>query len=133
MKKLFLMDSLIFAANLCSAQFMAITTINQPGENEEWEMSNFTDNIGIAYGVKENIVVGLVKSGDEYDVWGRYYFSNCYASLQVPTEESTDNMTLGVGYSFHVWNRLYIDPSYAVSTKEDSQGEFKIGVSYRIY
>ena len=43
MKKMFLMASLILAANLCSAQFMAITTINTPEDDAEWEMSNITD------------------------------------------------------------------------------------------
>jgi len=128
---MFLMASLIFAANLCSAQFMAVTTINMPGDNEEWEMSNITDNMGIGYMIKDNITVGLVKNGEEYDMWGRYYFSNCYAAIQAPTEETTDNMTFGVGYSLKVWKDLYFDPSYMMSTKEDSEGEFKLGVSYK--
>ena len=94
MKKMFLMASLILAANLCSAQFMAVTTINMPEDDAEWEMSNITDNIGIGYMVKENITVGLVKNSEEYDVWGRYYFNNCYAVVQAPTEEMMDNIML---------------------------------------
>ena len=131
MKKMFLMASLILAANLCSAQFMAVTTINQPEDDAEWEMSNATDNIGIGYMLKDNIVVGLVKNGEEYDIWGRYYFSNCYAVVQAPTEEATDNLNFGVGYSFKVWKELYVDPNYMMSMEEDSEGEFKIGVSYK--
>ena len=125
------MASLILAANLCSAQFMAITTINTPEDDAEWEMSNITDNMGIGYMLKDNITVGLVKNGEEYDMWGRYYFSNCYAVVQAPTEEATDNMTFGIGYSFKVWKELYFDPNYMMSTKEDSEGEFKLGVSYK--
>ena len=131
MKKLFLMASLIFAVNLCSAQFIAVTTINMPEDNAEWEMSNLTDNIGVGYMLKDNIVLGVVKNGEEYDMWGRYYFSNCYAAVQVPTEESMDNMTFGVGYSFMVYKNLYVDPNYMMSTKEDSEGKFKLGVSYK--
>ena len=131
MKKMFLMASLILAANLCSAQFMAVTTINMPEDDAEWEMSNITDNIGIGYEIKENITIGLVKNGEEYDVWGRYYFSDCYAAVQAPTEETTDNLTFGVGYSFKVWKEPYIDPNYMMSTKEDSEGEFKLGISYK--
>ena len=131
MKKMFLMASLILAANLCSAQFMVVTTINAPEDDAEWEMSNVTDNMGIGYMLKDNITVGLVKNGEEYDVWGRYYFSSCYAVVQAPTEEAADNMTFGVGYSFKVWNELYVDPNYMMSTKEDSEGEFKLGVSYK--
>ena len=131
MKKMFLMASLILAANLCSAQFMAVTTINQPEDDAEWEMSNVTDNIGIGYMLKDNIAIGLVKNGEEYDVWGRYYFSNCYAVVQAPTEEATDNLNFGVGYSFKVWKELYVDPNYMMSMEEDSEGEFKIGISYK--
>ena len=131
MKKLFLMASLIFAVNLCSAQFVAVTTINMPEDDAEWEMSNLTDNIGIGYMLKDNIILGVVKNGEEYDMWGRYYFSNCYAAIQAPTEESMDNMMFGVGYSFMVYKNLYIDPNYMMSTKEDSEGKFKLGISYK--
>ena len=131
MKKMFLMASLILAANLCSAQFMAVTTVNMPEDDAEWEMSNITDNIGIGYIVKENITVGLVKNSEEYDVWGRYYFNDCYAVVQAPTEEMMDNMMFGVGYSMKVWNELYIEPNYMMSMKEDSEGEFKLGISYK--
>ena len=131
MKKMFLMASLIFAVNLCSAQFVAVTTINMPEDDAEWEMSNLTDNIGIGYMLKDNIILGLVKNGEEYDMWGRYYFSNCYAAVQAPTEESMDNMMFGVGYSFMVYKNLCIDPNYMMSTKEDSEGKFKLGISYK--
>jgi len=131
MKKLFLMASLFFAANLCSAQFLAITTINMPEDDAEWEMSNITDNIGIGYILTDKIVAGLVKNGEEYDLWGRYHFNKLYAVVQAPTEETTDNMMFGVGYSMKVWKDLYVDPSYMMSAKEDSEGEFKLGISYR--
>ncbi len=121
MKKMFLMASLILAANLCSAQFMAVTTINMPEDDAEWEVSNVTDNMGIGYMLKDNIVLGLVKNGEEYDMWGRYYFSKCYATIQAPTEETTDNMLLGVGYYFKIWKDLYVDQNYMMSTKEDSE------------
>jgi len=131
MKKLFLMASFIFATTLCSAQFMVVTTIDKPAEDAEWETSNVTDKIGVGYMLKDNIAVGVVKNGEEFDVWGRYYFKDCYAVVQAPTEETTDNMTFGVGYSFKVWKDLYVDPNYMMSTKEDSEGEFKLGVSYK--
>ena len=123
MKKMFLMATLIFAANLCSAQFLAITTINTPEDDAKWEMSNITDNIGIGYIITDEIVAGLVKNGEEYDLWGRYYFSNCYAVVQAPTEETADNLMFGVGYSMKVWKELYVDPSYMMSREEESEGE----------
>ena len=131
MKKLFLTASFTLATILCSAQFMVVTTVNMPEDDAEWEMSNITDNMGIGYMLNDNITLGLVKNGEEYDMWGRYYFSNCYAAVQAPMEEATDNLMFGVGYSYKAWKDLYIDPSYMMSTKEDSEGEFKLGISYR--
>ena len=131
MKKLFLTASFALATILCSAQFIAVTTINMPEDDAEWEMSNITDNMGVGYMLNDNITLGLVKNGEEYDMWGRYYFSNCYAVVQAPTEEMTDNMTFGIGYSMKVWNELYIEPNYMMSMKEDSEGEFKLGISYK--
>ena len=63
--------------------------------------------------------------------WSLY---NCVAFttvVQAPTEEIMDNMTFGVGYSMKVWNELYVEPNYMMSTKEDSEGEFKLGISYK--
>ena len=131
MKKLFLMASFVFATTLCSAQFMVITTIDAPEDDAKWEMSNITDNMGVGYMLNDKMTLGLVKNGEEYDMWGRYYFSKCYAVVQAPMEEMTDNMMFGVGYSLKVWNELYFDPSYMMSTKEDSEGEFKLGISYK--
>jgi len=87
--------------------------------------------MGVGYMLNDNITLGLVKNGEEYDMWGRYYFSKCYAVVQAPMEEMTDNMMFGVGYSLKVWDELYFDPSYMMSTKEDSEGEFKLGISYK--
>ena len=128
---MFLTMALALTTMFASAQFMVVTTVNMPEDDAKWEMSNVTDNMGIGYMLKDNIVLGLVKNGEEYGVWGRYYFSKCYATIQAPTEETTDNMLLGVGYSFKIWKDLYVDPNYMMSTKEDSEGEFKLGISYK--
>mgnify|MGYP003155109075 FL=1 len=131
MKKMFLMASFILATMISSAQFMVVTTIDMPEDDAKWEMSNFTDNMGIGYMLNDNITLGLVKSGEEYDMWGRYYFSKCYAVVQAPTEEMMDNMMFGIGYSMKVWDELYVEPNYMMSMKEDSEGEFKLGISYK--
>ena len=102
-----------------------------PEDDAEWEMSSLTDNMGLGYILNANITLGFVKNGEEYEMWGRQYFSNCYAAVQAPTEETTDNMMFGIGYSMKVWKDLYVDPSYMMSTKEDSEGEFKLGISYK--
>ena len=128
---MFLMASFILATMISSAQFMVVTTIDMPEDDAKWEMSNFTDNMGIGYMLNDNITLGLVKSGEEYDMWGRYYFSKCYAVVQAPTEEMMDNMMFGIGYSMKVWDELYVEPNYMMSMKEDSEGEFKLGISYK--
>ena len=124
--------ALAFVTMISSAQFMVVTTMTQPADGEEWAMSNITDNMGVGYVLNDKMTLGMVKNGEDYDLWGRYNINFIYLAVQAPTEETTDNMTFGVGYSLRVWNDLYIDPSYMMSTKEDSEGEFKVGLSYKL-
>ena len=128
---MFLTMALALVTMISSAQFMVVTTMSQPADGEEWAMSNITDNMGIGYMFNDKMTVGIVKSGEEYDLWGRYQMKWVYLAMQMPTEEMTENMTFGVGYSLSVWNNLYVEPSYMMSMKEDSEGEFKIGLSYK--
>jgi opacity protein-like surface antigen len=103
-----------------------------------------TANIGVGYQVMDGITVGLVMAKDalgedSYELFGRYdlgaYAENAYASIQMPTEEATDNMKIGVGYTFTVWNGLAIEPNYTMPVNADDAGEregsFNIGVAYR--
>tara|TARA_R100001443_G_scaffold8449_3_gene17792 strand:- start:170 stop:625 length:456 start_codon:yes stop_codon:yes gene_type:complete len=150
MNKLFLTLTFLASSLLASAQFSVFTTIDTPEENAEWEMSNITDNIGVSYYIKDNIMVGIVKNGEEYDVMGRYDLYNVpgntvasvlYAQFQGPTEEMMENAKLGLGYSYSLesiygpLSALYIEPSYHMPIKEDvdgnREGEFKIGLMYR--
>jgi len=131
MKKMFLTMALAFVTMISSAQFMVITTMTQPADGEEWAMSNVTDNMGVGYVLNDKMTLGVVKNGEDYDLWGRYNINFIYVAMQAPTEEMADNMTFGVGYSLRVWNNLYVDPSYMMSMKEDSEGEFKVGLSYK--
>ena len=127
-----------------SAQFMVVTTINTPDSdlNEEWGTTNFTDNLGIGYLVNDKFVVGLVRAGenaegdDSYDVWGRYLWNeNLFVSVQAPTEEMMDNLTVGLGYSYDVWKGLCVEPNYSMGLNEDENGEregsFNLGLSYK--
>jgi len=127
---------LAFVTIVSSAQFMVVTTIDQPEENAEWEMSNITDNLGIGYQFENGITIGAIKNGEEYDLWGRYQLKMGYLSVQAPTEEMTDNLKVGVGYSLKIWNELYIEPNYSMPVKEDAEGnregEFKVGISYKL-
>ena len=133
---MFLTMTLAFVSMFASAQFMVVTTIDQPEENAEWEMSNFTDNIGIGYQLNDKITIGAIKNGEDYDLWGRYQLKMGYLSVQAPTEEMTDNLNIGVGYSLKVWDNLYVEPSYSMPLKEDAEGNregaFKLGIAYKL-
>ena len=133
---MFLTMTLAFVSMFASAQFMVITTIDQPEENAEWEMSNFTDNIGIGYQLNDKITIGAIKNGEDYDLWGRYQLKMGYLSVQAPTEEMTDNLNVGVGYSLRVWDNLYVEPNYSMPLKEDAEGNregaFKLGIAYKL-
>jgi len=131
MRKLFLTTILACATIIASAQFMVVTTVDMSGE--DWEVSSLTDNLGIGYSV-DNITVGLVKNGEEYDLFGRYNMKDMYLSMQTATD-STDNMVVGVGYSFDLGKSIYVEPNYSMPLKEDGngerKGEFKLGLAYK--
>ena len=139
MKKLFLTMAVAFSTLIASAQFMVVTTYNAPEDGAEWETTSLTDNMGVGYALNGGkIVVGMVQAGeDAYDLWGRYNLKgNMYISAQAPTEEMTDNLTIGIGYSYNVWKGLCIEPNYSMGLKEDEAGEregsFNIGLSYKL-
>ena len=143
MKKLFLTMAVAFSTLIASAQFMVVTTYNAPEDGAEWEMTSLTDNLGIGYTLNNGkCVVGLMKAGEDslgdasYDLWGRYNWNqNMYVSIQAPTEEMMDNLTVGVGYSYNVWKGVCIEPNYSMGLKEDEDGEregsFNLGLSYK--
>ena len=133
---MFLTMALAFVAMVSSAQFMVVTTIDQPADSADWSMSNITDNMGVGYQFNVKMTIGVVKNGDAMDLWGRYDISFAYITVQAPTDSTMmDNMNVGIGYSLNVWNELYIEPSYTMPMKEDSEGnregKLKIGVAYR--
>ena len=102
MKKVLLTLAVVFTTLASSAQFMVVSDISQPSDDESWGVSNFTNSIGVGYQVDENLTVGLRKSGDEYDVFGRYNISGgLFVSAQSSTDEfDLDRMDLSIGYSF---------------------------------
>ena len=59
-----------------------------------------------------------------------------YVSLQSSTEEMSENIKIGAGYSYNVWKNLYIEPSYSMPMKEDENGEREgklvLGVAYKL-
>ena len=139
MTKLFLTMLFAFSTMIASAQFVGLTTLNE-GTDSIW---NVTDKIGVGYMVNEKLMVAATMDGeDAYELLGRYDIYNgvwatCIYNYEKDSEaEMKDKMELGVGYSFNVWNKLYVDPYYVMPMKEDAEGnregEFRLGISYRL-
>lgn len=136
MKKLFLTTITTCICLFASAQFSVVSSINMPEDGEEWNVNSIADNVGAGYQINNNIIAGVIKNGENYDLFGRYYFENMYVSLQGPTEEMSENMKIGVGYSYNIWKALYVEPSYSMPAKENENGEregkFVLGVAYKL-
>ena len=141
MNKLFLTMTLAFCTMIASAQYSAMTTVTTVEEGDETTY-NATDKIGVGYQVNEKLMVGLTKDGDDkYELLGRYALMNgiwgtCAYSYDADSEaELMDKVNVGVGYSFNVWNNLYVDPNYTMPLKEDEAGEregsLNLSVSYK--
>ena len=143
MRNLFLTLTLACATLFAGAQnFMVITTYNAPEDGADFELSSLTDNMGIGYVLNDTWTVGLIAAGEDsvgdknYDGFGRYnHNANMFVSVQAPTEEMMDNLTIGLGYSFVVWKTLAIEPNYTMGLKEDTNGDregtFNLGLAYR--
>jgi hypothetical protein len=102
MKKVLLTAAIAFSTLIASAQFMVITTYDD-GDNVEG-MEALTNNLGVGYMVNDAFTVGLAKGAvdaegdDTYDLWARYNIAQvegAYASLQMPTEDGSENMKIG--------------------------------------
>jgi len=139
MNKLFLTMLFALSTTLASAQFVGLTTFNE-GTDSTW---NVTDKIGVGYVVNEKLMVAATMDGeDAYELLGRYdvyngVWATCIYNYEKDSEaEMKDKLELGVGYSFNVWKKLYVDPYYVMPMKEDAEGkregEFRLGISYKL-
>ena len=162
MNKLFLTMTLVFCTMIASAQWSVMTTVSKvegtpaceffagedcevyegdtkPTEEDSW---NVTDKIGIGYQVNEKLLVGVTMDGeDKYELLGRYELMNgiwgtcVYNYVKDSETEHIDNVELGIGYSFNVWDKFHVDPNYTMPAKADAAGEregtFNMAVSYR--
>ena len=137
MTKLFLTMTLALFTTMASAQYSVITTVT-----EVEDKYNATDKIGLGYQVNEKLMVGVTKDGDEnYELLGRYALMNgiwgtcVYNYTKDSDNELADNIELGLGYSFKVWENLYFDPNYTMPMKADENGDregaFNLSVSYK--
>ncbi|MBT6808991.1 MAG: hypothetical protein HOA52_05850 [Flavobacteriales bacterium] len=142
MKKMFLTAVVALSTLAASAQFMVVSTYDGDLEGAE----RLTANMGVGYEVMDGITIGAAKvpaatdsTDSSYDLFLRYdlgsFMEGAYAIVQAPREDASDNMKVGVGFSFNVWNALYIEPNYTMPAKADDNGDregsFKIGLGYR--
>ena len=123
MKKLILTSAIALSTLIASAQFMVVSTYD--GDQEDM-MDKVTQNFGFGYALNDTWTLGMIQNGEDaegdmvYDLWGRYNLKgDAYVSFQAPTEDMMDNMTVGIGYSFNVWNGLNVEPNYSMGLKED--------------
>ena len=142
MNKLFLTMALAFSTMIASAQYQVMTTITSTEDEAGETTYNATDKIGVGYLVNDKLIVGLTLDGeDNYEVIGRYALMNgvwgtCVYNYNADSEtELMDNVEIGLGYSFKVWNNLYVDPNYTMPLQEDAdgnrEGSLNLSVSYK--
>lgn len=133
MKKLLLTAVIAFSTLFASAQIMLVTTYDGDLEGAD----QLTSNAGIAYQATDALAAGMSKSGDDaYDFFVRYTVKDdIYVSFAMPTEDGSDQMRVGVGYAFNVFNGIYFEPNYTMPVSEDDNGDregsFNFGLSYR--
>ena len=145
MNKLFLTMALAFLTTIASAQYSVMTTITSIEDEAGETTYNATDKIGVGYQVDEKLMLGVTRDGeDNFELLGRYALMNgvwgtCvynYSAENFQETELMDNVELGLGYSFKVWDKLYVDPNYTMPLKEDANGEregsFNLSVSYKL-
>ena len=142
MNKLFLTMTLALCTTIASAQYSVMTTVTSMEDEAGETTYNVTDKLGVGYQVNEKLMVGLTMDGeDKYELLGRYALMNgvwgtCVYNYAKDSEaELMDNMKLGLGYSFKVWNDLYVEPNYTMPVKADEAGEregsLNLSVSYK--
>lgn len=136
MKTILTMMIALMTIGASAQNFTVVSTYNAPEDGASMELSNFTNNVGVMYKCADNCSVGLVQNGEEYDLLSRYNYSdNVYVSLQAPTEEMIDNLSIGLGYSLSVWKGICVEPNYTMPVNTDDNGEregsFNLGLSYR--
>ena len=146
MNKLFLTMVLAFGTMIASAQYSVMTTITS-AEDEAGETTyNATDKIGVGYALNDCATVGITMDGEEkFEVLARYVvhksglWATCvynYAADDFQETEVMDKMELGLGYSFNVWDKLYVDPNYTMPVREDANGEregtLNLSISYKL-
>ena len=135
MKKVFFTIALCCATLISSAQFTIVSQVQSPDEGDSWEISNFTQNMGVGYSLNNKTMIGAVKDGDNYNVFARHKLGFGFLCMEAPTEDMSENMNVGWGMYIKVYDNLSVNPMYMIPLKEDDgerEGSFSIGLSYSL-
>ena len=73
---------------------------------------------------------------EDFRLFVRYNWNeSIYLTANTSTEDFSDNLRLGVGYSFAAFGSFYLEPNYTMDLKADDSdernGSFKLGLAYR--
>ena len=140
MNKLFLTMALAFSTMIASAQFSVMTTLVENADSA-WSV---TEKLGVGYQINDCAMVAITMDGeDKYELLGRYailtpgLWATCIYNYDADNDgELKDKLELGLGYSFNVWKKLYVDPNYTMPLKEDAEGNregtFNLSLSYKL-
>ena len=134
MKKMLLTGAMALMGLMVSAQGFIVTA---DIDTDDFDFESTTETVGFGYFVNDVIAVGVKNLGgdDDMNIFARYYWNeNIYISAAAPTDDISDKMTVGAGYSFNVWSSLNVEPNYSMPLKEtngERDGSFNLGVSWQ--
>lgn len=156
MKNLFLTGAFALLSFAASAQFMIVADI----DTEEFDTENITEttDFGFGYSFNETWTVGAMMMGEgvseehegeteeehaehaeeeDFRLFVRYNWNeSIYLTANTTTEDFSDNLRIGAGYSFNVYDNFFIEPNYTMNVStddndDDRHGAFKLGLAYR--
>ncbi len=149
MKNLFLTGAFALLSFAASAQFMIVADI----DTEEFDTENITEttDFGFGYSFNETWTVGAMMMGEgvseeveeveteeeDFRLFVRYNWNeSIYLTANTTTEDFSDNLRIGAGYSFNVYDNFFIEPNYTMNVStddndDDRHGALKLGLAYR--
>tara|TARA_B100000925_G_C21802235_1_gene385150 strand:- start:28 stop:492 length:465 start_codon:yes stop_codon:yes gene_type:complete len=153
MKKMLLTAAVVFTSLIASAQFMVTADLDL----EDFDAENITEttNFGFGYTFNDTWTVGAMIMGEgvhegetdsahaahahedeDFRLFVRYNWNeSIYLTANTSTEDFSDNLRLGVGYSFAAFGSFYLEPNYTMDLKADDSdernGSFKLGLAYK--
>lgn len=139
MKKTLLTLAIAFTSLMASAQFMVVADVDL----EEFDRDSISErvDIGVGYMINDTWTVGAVMPAgddDDFRVFARYYWNeSIYLTANTTTDNFSDNLRVGAGYSFAAYGSFFIEPNFTfnVTADEDNDDDryskFKLGLAYR--